>query len=76
MADKQKPTDTDALRQFDDEQMGDFFVWLDALRESGAINMWGAGTYLMEAFELEARPANAVVGAWMRTFGERHGDSN
>jgi hypothetical protein len=42
-----------------------FFDILDALRESGQMNMFGAPRYLTEEFGLEKNKARAVVKAWM-----------
>ena len=47
--------------------------YLDALRESGATNMFGAAPYLQEAFDLSKKDARSVLGTWMETFAERHG---
>ena len=46
--------------------------YLDDLRESGVINMFGAGPYLQDEFELTRKEANQVLSYWMRTFSERH----
>jgi hypothetical protein len=47
--------------------------YLDALRESGITNMWGARPYLQKAFrKLKEKEASAVLLYWMRTFSERH----
>lgn len=47
--------------------------YLDALRESGGVNMFGARPYLMGEFpDLTRKEANAVMSYWMQTFGERH----
>lgn len=46
--------------------------YLDTLRESGVTNMWGAGAYLREAFEIEESDASIILGYWMETFSERH----
>ena len=46
--------------------------FLDRLRESGVTNMYGAGRYLVEAFDLTRADAAEVLGHWMRTFDERH----
>lgn len=48
------------------------FVYLDNLRESGVTNMWGAGAYVEEEFDMGHREAQAVVGRWMRSFSTRH----
>jgi hypothetical protein len=47
------------------------FEYLDALRDSGVTNMFGAGPYLQEAFGLSRYEAKDVVLAWMQTFRER-----
>ena len=44
-------------------------IFLNALRESGATNMFGAATFLVEAFpELSDREARAILMEWMRSF--------
>ena len=47
------------------------FQYLDDLRESGQVNMFGSGTYLQSAFGLSRYEAKDVVLEWMKTFGER-----
>ena len=47
------------------------FEYLDALRDSGVTNMFGAGPYLQEAFGLSRYEAKDVVLAWMETFHDR-----
>jgi len=42
-----------------------FFGILDALRESGQMNMFGAPRYLTEEFGLEKNKARAIVKLWM-----------
>jgi len=45
--------------------------FLDELRESGAVNMFGASPYLREMYpELSKAEARQVLGYWMKTFGE------
>ena len=47
--------------------------FLDELRESGVTNMFGAGSYIEEAFpELSESQARKVLIYWMSSFGERH----
>lgn len=48
------------------------FDYLDALRESGATNMFGAGAYLQREFGLTREEARGTLSKWMKTFGERH----
>lgn len=50
------------------KSLAQHFAFLDALRESGATNMWGAHPYLRVAHGLDEREARAVCGRWMDTF--------
>ena len=50
----------------------EYFEYLDELRESGATNMYGAGAYLQEEFDLDRPEARKILVEWMETFGERH----
>lgn len=54
------------------ECLDEHLQYLDALRESGATNMFGATPYLMRAFGLSQPIAKKVLLYWMETFGERH----
>ncbi len=47
----------------------DLFIVLDDLRESGAINMFGAPRYLMDSFGLTKDEANAIFVEWSEQFG-------
>lgn len=42
------------------------FEYLCELRDSGAINMFGAAQYLEEEFELDRREAKQVLLEWMQ----------
>ena len=46
--------------------------YLDELRESGIVNMFGARPYVASAFGLTKSEAGAILSYWMKTFGERH----
>jgi hypothetical protein len=46
--------------------------YLDALRESGVTNMWGASPYVEYAFKVHIDIARKILGYWMDTFCERH----
>lgn len=65
----------------------EMLVYLDELRESGVVNMFGAGPFVDAEFpELSMDPetgeqrrgfgsssaAKAVLSYWMSSFGERH----
>ena len=47
-------------------------VFLDKLRDSGAINMFGAAPYVSDAFGVTKYEARDLVKNWMQTFEERH----
>ena len=47
------------------------FNFLDDLRESGSVNMFGAGPVLQEVFGLKRLEARMIVKDWMESFSER-----
>ena len=47
-------------------------IFLDALRESGTINMFGAGEYIQDEFKITKYDAQRFLVKWMETFSERH----
>ena len=52
------------------EDLSEYFDFLDDLRESGATNMFGAVPYLMEEFILDNEEARNILGKWMESFDE------
>ena len=48
------------------------FLYLDRLRESGIVNMFGAGVYVEDVFDLRKFEAKGLLIKWMTTFDERH----
>jgi hypothetical protein len=44
------------------------FLFLDNLRDSGRINMFGAAPYLEKAFGLSKSEAREVLLQWMKSF--------
>ncbi len=46
-----------------------YFEFLDDLRESGEINMFGAPRVLQEAFGISKYEARDIVTAWMAQVG-------
>jgi hypothetical protein len=50
----------------------DHLSYLDALRESGVTNMFGASPYLVKEFGVSETESRTILGYWMRTFHERH----
>lgn len=55
---------------FNTEELTEFFAYLDDLRESGVINMFGAGAYLQDGFNISREDASAVLSKWMSTFSD------
>lgn len=49
-------------------ELDDFFVFLDILRESGEINMFGAPRELQNEFGLSKQEARDVFTKWTETF--------
>jgi hypothetical protein len=45
--------------------------FLDALRESGEINMFGAAPHIADLFEIPMQQARKILTYWMRTFTTR-----
>lgn len=46
--------------------------YLDDLRETGCLNMFGAAPYLEQDFDFDRGQAKTALLYWMETFGERH----
>lgn len=48
----------------------EYFEYLDALRESGVTNMFGAGAYLEDHFGLSRYEAKDILLEWINSFGK------
>jgi hypothetical protein len=56
-----------------EENREEYKGFLDALREIGSVNMFGATPYLEETYpELTKKEARQVLLDWMNTFHERN----
>jgi len=44
--------------------------YLDDLRKSGDINMFGSGPYVSREFGIDEEEARGIVGYWMSSFGD------
>jgi len=42
--------------------------FLEELRDSGEVNMWGAASYIEKEFELEPQEAKDILTDWIRSF--------
>ena len=49
----------------------EYFDYLVELRDSGVTNMWGAGPYLEDEFNLTKQEAKDVLVAWIKSFEEK-----
>jgi hypothetical protein len=54
--------------------MKEVFEFLEDLRESGEVNMFGAGPYLQEVFGMSRHEARKVLLSWMNEFGKQEVD--
>lgn len=54
------------------ESKTDIFEYLDDLRESGIVNMFGSPEFIQDEFGLSQDMARDIVSEWMRTFSQRH----
>ena len=54
----------------------DVLEYLDALKRSGKINMFGASEYVAREFYLTIKNARTLHSYWMKTYSERHEDEN
>tara|TARA_R100001230_G_C5560463_1_gene85217 strand:+ start:205 stop:411 length:207 start_codon:yes stop_codon:yes gene_type:complete len=50
------------------EEELEMFEWLEMLRQSGVVNMFGASPYLADAFDLDEREARDVLLKWMDNY--------
>ena len=49
-----------------------YLAFLDNVRDTGKINMMGAGTYLAEHFNLSHKESSRILQYWMNTYNQRH----
>jgi len=50
--------------------------YLNALRDSGVTNMFGAHPYLAERFEIDQRDAKRLLMQWMTHVAEEHANAH
>ena len=48
------------------------FAFLNLLRDSGKVNMFGAGPYVQEAFDFSRAQAKQYILAWMESHSNVH----
>lgn len=49
-----------------------YLAFLDNVRDTGKINMMGAGPYLAEYFNLSHKESSRILQYWMNTYNQRH----
>ena len=54
-----------------EEELVDTLIYLDGLRESGEVNMFGAGAYLEAWFAFTKRESSIILKYWIKTFDSR-----
>ncbi len=47
-------------------------LYLDRLRESGDVNMYGSTPYLQQEFDIPRKDAKRIVKEWLSTYTDRH----
>lgn len=56
-----------------EHQRQEFFEFLDELRDSGVVNMYGAAPYLQREFGIHNKiDAYRILEAWMDSYETRH----
>ena len=58
--------------EYVDEKEQEVFEYLDALRKTGITNMFGAGEWIENNFDMDRGTARGYLTKWMKTFRERH----
>ena len=46
----------------------EYFSYLNALRESSLVNMFGASLQLAHEFNIDSKTARSVLSDWMKNF--------
>ena len=48
-----------------------YFDYLEALRQTGVTNMFGAAPYLVEMFGVDKKEARTILMKWMESYGKK-----
>jgi hypothetical protein len=65
-------TNTNNPVDFPNKTKQEMFVFLDAIRESGGVNMFEGGRLIQDVYGIDKHKAREVVLEWMQTFSKRH----
>lgn len=53
------------------EEWEEYYKFLEALRRTGVVNMFGSGPYMMECFpDLSEDEVNKIFYSWAANYGE------
>lgn len=55
------------FREIGNDEKENIFDYLEDLRDSGQINMFGASPYIVEAFGLNKYQAREILSEWMHS---------
>ena len=55
------------FREISNDEKENIFDYLEDLRDSGQINMFGASPYIVEAFGLNKYQAREILSEWMHS---------
>ncbi len=47
-----------------------YYEYLEMVRLSGGVNMYGATPYLVETFDLKLRDARTILASWMENYDQ------
>jgi hypothetical protein len=50
------------------DQLIDYYYFLDGLRESGVTNMYGAAPYLADEYDMTTKYAREILAKWMQSY--------
>ena len=56
------------FREISNDEKENIFDYLEDLRDSGQINMFGASPYIVEAFGLNKYQAREILSEWMHDY--------
>ena len=62
---------SNGTRVFTQDELKKFYGFLDALRESGLVNMFGAAPILADTYGLTEKEARGVWSLWVDTYMDK-----
>lgn len=48
----------------------DYYIMLEAIRQSGITNMWGSSPYLAEFADIDIKLASKILCSWIENYNE------